>query len=123
MEKFKEVLKKFRENIGIKLCVIILLSIVLTVICLYFSKVEYTKDMFFLYFKNKFIVLLNFLPILWLMILLFIISKRVSVAFILSTFLSFGLNLVNYFKISLRDDPLVMEDVTLIREAMNMQTK
>ena len=52
----------------------------------------------------------------------FVISNKVSVSYLITSIVIHILTLANFFKMSLRDDNLLMEDLTLIREAMAIKT-
>ena len=120
MENIKSKINEIRKKEIFKIGLIIILSGLLTTISLYYSVGSFGRAMFFSYFSNALIILLNFLPALWLMMLIYMMTKKVSGSFIVTTCIYFGITLVNYFKIQLRNDSLLIEDVTLIKEALKI---
>ncbi|MDR1687541.1 MAG: LTA synthase family protein [Clostridiales bacterium] len=64
------------------------------------------------------IILLNFIPVLLLMLLVFFLTGRFSAAFFSVTFVFSALSLVNRVKSMLRQDPLVPSDFALGAEAL-----
>lgn len=123
MEKLKEKFNLIAKNIVFQICLLVLLSIGLTVVSLYYSVGGMGREMFYSYFSNGLRVFLNFLPILWLMMLIYAASRKTSVSFFITAIVSYGITLINHFKIMLRNDPLLIEDITLIKEAAQIQEK
>lgn len=101
---------------------LVLLSGLVNVICLYFSTGSLGNKMFNSYLNNDYIVFLNFLPIIYLAIIFYVLTRKVSLSFVFSSLISYAIVLINSFKMQLRDDNLLMEDVTLIKEALKIQT-
>jgi len=77
-------------------------------------------SMFWSYFSAPLVLLLNLLPPVALMFLLYFISGRAWVAYSFTSFLTLTLSAVQYFKIQVRGDPFVASDVALIRETVNI---
>lgn len=123
MEKLKEKFNLIAKNIVFQICLLVLLIIGLTVVSLYYSVGGMGREMFYSYFSNGLRVFLNFLPILWLMMLIYAVSRKTSVSFFITAIVSYGITLINHFKIMLRNDPLLIEDITLIKEAAQIQEK
>lgn len=90
------------------------------VISLAFAASEYGGEMFESYFEFPLIVLLNVLPVLLLGALLYFLLGRAWLAFLLQSVVILGGTFVNWFKLALRNDPLLFADVLLVREAQNM---
>ena len=70
-------------------------------------------------FEGK-LLLLNAIPAALLALLFLGITGRAWAGFLLGGGIALGFSLVNYYKIAFRDDPLIFEDLLLIREARNM---
>ncbi len=87
---------------------------------LYFAAAYYKLPMLFSYIKNFPIFVLNVLPVIFLIITLYVLVNKVWLSFLLASVLTLSLTLVNYFKIVIRNDPLIMKDLTLISESLNM---
>ena len=66
------------------------------------------------------ILLLNLLPPVVVMLLLWALIGRAGAAFLLTAGLVLGLSAGNYFKLTFRDDPLMLADLLLLKEAGNM---
>ena len=64
--------------------------------------------------------MLNTAPILFVILILLIISKRLWISVGIASILVVVLSLINYFKLSFRDDPLLVEDLSLFFEMRNM---
>ena len=76
--------------------------------------------MFKSYFANVYTIMLNTAPILFVILILLIISKRLWISVGIASILVVVLSLINYFKLSFRDDPLLVEDLSLFFEMRNM---
>ncbi len=116
--KFLEIWNKIRKNVFFKILILFIACMLVTVVSFKYSVGKFGEEMFKSYFQNSYIILLNFLPVFWLCMLIFVISNKVSVSYLITSIVIHILTLANFFKMSLRDDNLLMEDLTLIREAM-----
>lgn len=92
----------------------------LGVLSLWFAAIDYRTAMFISYFTHPLILVLNLLPVLLLVAIFFLATRRSSVAFGLSSVVVLGLTFVNWYKLRFRDDPFLFEDILLIKEAGNM---
>lgn len=92
----------------------------LGVLSLWFAAIDNRTAMFISYFTHPLILLLNLAPVLLLMALLFLVTRRSYVAFPVASALVLGFTFVNWYKLRFRDDPLLFEDILLIKEAGNM---
>lgn len=95
----------------------------LGILSLWFAAIDNRTAMFLSYFTHPLILVLNLLPVLLLVALLFLATGRGSLAFGISSVLVLGLSFVNWYKLRFRDDPLLFEDILLIKEAGNMAGK
>ena len=105
----------------IKILVLIFFSICLSLFTLYYSIGSFHHSMFFSYFEQPLIIILNFMPILLTVFLFYCIFKRTSLSVLLSSLIYLPLTIVNHLKLALRNDPLLMEDFMYIKEALNIQ--
>ena len=112
MENLRAKINLITKNVIFQICLLVLLSFGLTIVSLYYSVGELGREMFFSYFSNGLTIFLNFLPILWLMILVYAITRKTSISFLITCIISYGITLISHFKVTLRNDPLLMEDVT-----------
>ncbi len=93
-------------------------AVCLGLLCLYFATLYYqTTDRFVSYFSSAALVALNVAPVVALVALLWLLTDRAWLSFLLSGALSLTLTFVNYYKVVLRDDPLVFEDIAYAGEA------
>ena len=76
--------------------------------------------MFKSYFANVYTIILNTAPILFVILILLIIVNRLWISVGIASILVIVLSLINYFKLSFRDDPLLVEDLSLFFEMRNM---
>lgn len=104
-----------------KIITLLCFSIFLLLFTLFYSIGALPFDMFFSYFEKPLIVILNYIPILFIVFLIYILSRKASLSVFLSSLIFIPITIVNYFKLALRNDPLLMEDFMYIREALNIQ--
>jgi len=100
---------------------IFLFSIFLTMISLYYSVGQYYRPMFFSYFGNAWILFLNWLPVFFICLFFLCLTGKSSLSTLFSSLIIYGGTLVSFFKMKLRNDPVVFEDVLLINEAIKIQ--
>lgn len=72
------------------------------------------------YIERPIILLLNLLPCVGLMFLMYGLTGRTSWAFAVTAAVVLGLSAGNYYKLIFRDDPLMFADLLLLKEAGNM---
>ena len=75
------------------------------------------------YWDTPMLWYLNLLPAVLLIWLLYFLSGRCWLAYLLTALPLLGIGLVNYFKIQLRGDPLLAGDLALVSEAGDMAGK
>lgn len=80
----------------------------------------YSVNIFFNYFTNAYLVLLNLLPPIALFALLYGIIRRAWIAYLIDSLVVIGLSTANYFMLMFRNDPLMFSDVLYIREAVEI---
>ncbi len=102
---------------------ILLSPIILGVLSLLLAYGNYDSRIFYGYFANPLIALLNLLPPLLLMLLLYAIIGRGWIAFAIDSFVILGFTTANHYLLMFRDDPIMFSDILLIREAADMGTK
>lgn len=69
------------------------------------------------YLASGTVMVMNILPVALLILLLYGLSGRMWLSFLLGGFAAFGFSLGNYYKLTFRDDPLYFEDMLILREA------
>ncbi|MDR2356908.1 MAG: sulfatase-like hydrolase/transferase [Oscillospiraceae bacterium] len=98
-----------------------LASVGLGVLSMYFASAETARlAAFFRYFNVPVLLALNILPVALLIFALYFIFNRVWAAFAVCAVVTLLITLVNYFKLLLRNDPLMASDIRLLWEAGNM---
>ena len=80
----------------------------------------YSGQVFWCYISMPKLVVLNVLPVVVFSGLFYVLIGKAWVAIAVGGSISVVMALCNYFKLVFRDDPLYFEDITLIREAINM---
>ena len=97
--------------------VLLAAGISLGALALIFAYGNYSWGVFLGYFDNLFLVAMNVLPAVLLLFLLYGLTGRAWLAFLLDGALVLGLSIGSYFKLIFRDDPVHFEDMLILREA------
>lgn len=116
----QEISTKKTSKALITASILLILSIFVMIITFLFSTANLNIELFKSYFANFELILLNLAPILIFMILIYMISNRVWLSFLLTNLLFVTASLVNKFKLGFRDDPLTFIDVKLFSESIAM---
>lgn len=87
------------------------------IVALYLGKVNYGRELFWSYFDDPLIFRLNIIPGFVVAFLFLFITGRVWPSVLSSGLVVLGLAIANHYKMLLRDDPLMAEDLTNILEA------
>lgn len=117
MAKFREIWK----NIYIEVTMICLSSLLgLEVLSLAVG--GYSIKVYFSYFSDIRLVILNITPVILFTMLMYAIAGQAWKSLLLSSLITILISLCNYYKLIFRDDPLLFEDITLIREATKMSS-
>ena len=119
----KELVNRLVRSRILSTVLLVLAALTLGIFSLYFAAAYRSEEMFASYFENPWIVFLNVLPCVWLCLLLWFACRWTSLAFGLSAAVVMGLTLASWFKIQFRNDPLMFEDLLLIKEAGNMSER
>ena len=96
-------LKPNSKKIIIKMLILIAISVLLTMLSFCFTNTNLNIILYRTYFEPK-LFFLNFLPILLIILLLYFISKRVHISFLITSLLIIVLGVANQTKITYRDD-------------------
>lgn len=111
--------KEFKLRI-IEFIILVILGTLLSVGSLYFSSGSFGIAMFKSYFDNMTIVILNTLPIILSLFLVFYMTGRVWSSFAITSVIVVVFTFINYYKVTFRDDTLLFEDLSLFFEMKNM---
>jgi phosphoglycerol transferase MdoB-like AlkP superfamily enzyme len=113
---------KISKNIFV-LVVMTVLSFITMTLTFVFSRAVWDMEMFLSYFQSPKLLILNFLPIFLLFMLVYLISNRLYLGYIVSSGLWVTFSIINKFKLTFRDDPFKFIDILLVRESMDMAQK
>lgn len=117
MAKFREIWK----NIYIEVTLICLSSLLgLEVLSLAVG--GYSIKVYFSYLSDIRLVILNITPVILFTMLMYAIAGQAWISLLLSSLITILISLCNYYKLIFRDDPLLFEDIALIREATKMSS-
>ena len=107
---------------AVNICALVIWSIGLGIVGLYFASaaVNHGFALFASYAHSAALMALNILPGLLLAFIFWFIFNRVWCGVLGSGLIVLGGSLVNYYKIMLRNDPLLAADLGLVSEAANM---
>ncbi len=100
--------------------ILLFFGIGLGLLSLYFAAGNYLLEMVISYFKVPLIPILNILPVILLVFLLYLLFNRAHLAFFFSAFIVLGFSLADYFKLALRNDPLLFSDLAYAAEGGGM---
>lgn len=121
MKKIKD--SKLANSRTLTLILLSLAAMCLGVLSLWFACVDNRTAMFVSYFTHPLIALLNLLPVVFLALLLYFLTGRAGLSYLLTAALTLGLTAGSFFKLTFRNDPLMVEDLLLLKEAGNMAGK
>lgn len=107
-------------KIFITIVTIILLSAIIMTVTFVFSSADLNVDLFQSYFQDMNLIFMNILPIIIFISLIYILSNRLWISFLLGNIIFVIASLVNKFKLTYRDDPFTFEDIKLFSESMAM---
>ncbi len=97
--------------------------ILIGIMCLLLSYGDYSYLIFQGYFDNPFLFLMNVLPAVWLMLILYAATNRAWPAFLVTGAVSLIPAAANYFKLRFRDETLVFSDIQYLREGTNISSR
>ena len=100
-------------TVGLLLCAVLGTHLV----CLLIGTLDFSRSRFGSYLHYPAIFLLNLLPVALLMALTYFLTNRAWLAYLLPATLLFTMEFSNYFKVSIRGDPVMAEDLMLLTEA------
>lgn len=110
--------KKVNEMVW-SLVSLIVLSCLITIFSFMFTGSYLNMEMFWSYFEIR-LFLLNLLPVLIVMLVIFFSSRRLHVAWLVSSLMVLIWGIANQTKVFYRDDIVKFEDLSLIKEAVIM---
>ena len=117
MNNIKE--KKYLKAVKIIITIILLSASIMTVTFVFSSPVL-NEMLFDSYFKSAGLIFMNILPIFLFISLIYVISNKLWLGFLLANLLFTVSSIVNKFKLTYRDDPFTFMDIKLINESFAM---
>ena len=90
---------------------------------MFFAYGDYTDMLMKSYFTVPLIPILNIVPVVLLLFLVWFLVGRSWIAFLITSIVVWGFSLGNYYKLRFRDDPLMFADIKNIREAASIAVK
>ena len=87
---------------------------------LYFSTGTYKLELFEFYTENTTLVLLNVLPFQLVCLLVWFLSNRAWLGFLSGSAVCLAYSFAEYWKLMARDDAIYAEDLSIIKEALQM---
>ncbi len=110
---------EIRKKLYIELF-LFLASVVSGVTALLLAIGGYSEQVFLEYLSSPKLVFLNIAPVILLIFLFYGILGTAATAYAFGSVITLVISLCNYYKLVFRDDPLLFEDILIIREAANM---
>lgn len=95
-------------------------SFLLCVMSLMLAYGPYSEAVFFSYFAHPMIILLNLLPIFLVQLLLYACTGRQWIAYLITALVFMAASIGNYYKLTLRNDPFVYADLTVLNTAFGV---
>ena len=99
---------------------LLLAAMGLTAVCLMTSTLDFSRGRFSSYFHEPVILLLNFLPVALLILFFYFATNRAWLSFLIPSVLLLIMGYIHYFKVALRGEPFVIDDLFLLGEGMGM---
>lgn len=116
-------MKKLVKNPAFTIILLLFASVCLGLLSLWFATGGYYIPMFLSYLRHPVLAAFNLLPAVLLTLFLYFALGRAWAAFLVSGGLVMMLTFVSYYKLAFRNDPLMFEDILLMKEAGNMAGK
>lgn len=96
---------------------LVLAAVGITCLCLIIGSITFARQRVLSYLDDMDVLLLNFAPVLLVMLLLYALTNRAWLSYLLTGIVFLTLSFINYFKIALRGDPLTFSDFAVAQEA------
>lgn len=116
-------MKKLTGSKPLTILFLTLSAVGVGVLSLWFACVDDRTAMFLSYFTHPLIAVLNLTPVVLLALVLYMLTNRAWLAYLLTAALTMGLTMGNFFKLTFRNDPVLFEDLLLLKEAGDMAGK
>lgn len=93
---------------------------ILTIVCLFVASYGYSQDIFFSYFKDVRVLVMNFVPIYLILVMISLLVKSVPIGYGITSLIMIGMAISHDKKVIYRSEPLMLSDLKLIKEAFLM---
>ena len=113
-------LAPFTQNRYVTLTLLLLLGIGTGCISMMLGAAYFGLPMFYAYFGSPMLILLNLLPPVLILFLAYFIGGRAWIAFLITSVVVLALSIIDFFKIQIRSEPLVLSDFGLTEEVGNV---
>lgn len=114
-------MKQYKHEKALKIILnLSLLSIVTMIITFIFSSDKLNPEFLTSYFQSITILFMNLFPIIIFMSIVFILSNKLWLSFLITNTVFVTASLVNKFKLTYRDDPFTFIDLKLFNESIAM---
>lgn len=110
---------EIRKKLYVEL-LLVLASFLSGVTALLLAVGGYSDKIFLEYLSIPRLMFLNIVPVILMIFLFYGIFGKATAAYGLGSIITLVISLCNYYKLVFRDDPLLFEDILIIREAANM---
>ncbi|MDO4749387.1 MAG: LTA synthase family protein [Eubacteriales bacterium] len=113
-------LRSWGDKFWIRLLLLSLWGLGLGLVCLFFAKANYGREMFRSYFDIPLTIILNLFPLIWASYILYGLTNRVWLTVLVSGIFFSTAALANYFKILFRGNPMMWIDFGYFFEALDI---
>lgn len=96
---------------------LILAAVGITCLCLIVGSITFERRRILSYLDDADVLFFNFAPVLLVMLLLYALTNRAWISYLLTGISFLTLSFINYFKIALRGDPFTFSDFAMAQEA------
>lgn len=114
-----KIIKILKSQFFLNIISIIILSFIITSISFFYVWDNLDIKRLQTYFDFS-VFILNYIPVLFIMILIWLIFKNIHWPFIFNSLLTLIIGVINQTKLIYRDDVLIFSDITIIKEASLM---
>ena len=108
------------QNPYLTAATLLLLGIGTGIISMMLGAAYFGMPMFYAYFGSPMLVFLNLLPPVLILFLAYLVGGRAWLAFLITSFIVLALSVIDFLKIQVRSDPLVITDFGLTEEVGNV---
>lgn len=112
-----------RYNLAFNCVMLALLGIGIGLVSLLLGATHFGLPLFFDYFSSWTLIILNLLPPVLIVFLVYFLSGRAWIAFTFPALLIFALSTVHFFKVQIHGDAFIFSDIVVAREVAAVVTE